>query len=60
MPSSSEFSESGRFAGQRAPEKSTNFTQTCSLLSQYLKEKGTFGDLSLGMTRGPDANGTVL
>ncbi|KAF7146880.1 hypothetical protein RHSIM_Rhsim03G0226700 [Rhododendron simsii] len=57
MPSSSEFSESGRFAGQRAPEKSTNFTQTCSLLSQYLKEKGTFGDLSLGMTRGPDTNG---
>ncbi|KAI8565325.1 hypothetical protein RHMOL_Rhmol03G0250300 [Rhododendron molle] len=57
MPSSSELSESGRFAGQRAPEKSTNFTQTCSLLSQYLKEKGTFGDLSLGMTRGPDANG---
>ncbi|KAK1308648.1 Protein TIFY 10B [Acorus calamus] len=33
---------------ERAPEKS-NFSVTCSLLSQYLKEKGSFGDLSLGM-----------
>ncbi|CAK7352380.1 unnamed protein product [Dovyalis caffra] len=27
-----------------------SFSQTCSLLSQYLKETGSFGDLSLGMT----------
>jgi len=60
MSSSLEISDSGRFSGQmpaRAPEKASNFEQTCSLLSQYLKEKGTFGDLSLGMTRGPDSNG---
>ncbi|KAK1303035.1 Protein TIFY 10A [Acorus calamus] len=33
---------------ERAPEKS-NFSVTCSLLSQYLKEKGSYGNLSLGM-----------
>ncbi|XP_058215541.1 protein TIFY 10A [Rhododendron vialii] len=49
MSSSSEIADSGRFAGQR-PEKSSNFSQTCSLLSQYLKEKGSFGDLGLGMS----------
>lgn len=34
----------------KSSEKST-FSQTCSLLSQYIKEKGNFGDLTLGMTR---------
>ncbi|PSS02044.1 Protein TIFY 10A like [Actinidia chinensis var. chinensis] len=60
MTSSSEFADSGRFSGQRAaraPEKSSNFSQTCNLLSQYLKEKGTFGDLGLGITRGLEGNG---
>lgn len=60
MSSSSDFSDSGRITGQRvparAPEKST-FSQTCSLLSQYIKEKGTFGDLSLGMTCSLEGNG---
>lgn len=54
MPTSSEVVDSGRFSGQkmvRAPEKS-NFSQTCNLLSQYLKEKGTFGDLNLGISTG--------
>ena len=49
MSSSSEYSQ---FSGQkpaRSPEKSS-FSQTCSLLSQYIKEKGSFGDLTLGMT----------
>ncbi|KOM39965.1 hypothetical protein LR48_Vigan04g016300 [Vigna angularis] len=49
MSSSSEYSE---FSGQKSaksPEKSS-FSQTCSLLSQYIKEKGSFGDLTLGMT----------
>ncbi|KAE9601578.1 hypothetical protein Lal_00040671 [Lupinus albus] len=46
MSSSSEISAG---SGQKPPEKFT-FSQTCSLLSQYLKEKGTFGDLTLGMT----------
>lgn len=44
---SSELSDSGRLA--RSPEKpAINFSQTCSLLSQYLKEKGPLGDLPLG------------
>ncbi|KAL3623572.1 hypothetical protein CASFOL_032388 [Castilleja foliolosa] len=37
--------DSGRFTGGRS-----NFSQTCSLLSQYLKAKGSFGELSLGLT----------
>ncbi|GFP79445.1 protein tify 10a [Phtheirospermum japonicum] len=37
--------DSGRFPGGRS-----NFSQTCSLLSQYLKVKGSFGELSLGLT----------
>ncbi|XVF88924.1 hypothetical protein PTKIN_Ptkin19aG0089900 [Pterospermum kingtungense] len=40
----------------RSPEK-PSFTQTCSLLSQYLKENGSFGDLTLGMTCNVEANG---
>uniref|UniRef100_A0A5B7ALI5 Protein TIFY n=2 Tax=Davidia involucrata TaxID=16924 RepID=A0A5B7ALI5_DAVIN len=59
MSTSSEFVDSGRYSGQRlarSPDKS-NFSQTCSLLSQYLKEKGTFGDLSLGMKCNFEGNG---
>ncbi|RWR79480.1 protein TIFY 10A [Cinnamomum micranthum f. kanehirae] len=56
MSISPSFSETGRFSGRRMPEKS-NFSHTCSLLSQYLKEKGTFGDLSLGMTCNPHGKG---
>ncbi|XWS17518.1 hypothetical protein CRYUN_Cryun33cG0074500 [Craigia yunnanensis] len=41
----------------RSPEK-PNFKQTCSLLSQYLKENGSFGDLTLGMTCNVESNGT--
>ncbi|XXG81639.1 hypothetical protein AAC387_Pa09g2221 [Persea americana] len=40
-----DFSGSGRSSGQKP-----SFSRTCSLLSRYLKEKGSFGDLSLGMT----------
>ncbi|KAE8689146.1 putative polygalacturonase-like [Hibiscus syriacus] len=40
-----------------SPEKKPKFSQTCSLLSQYLKEKGSFGDLTLGMTCNVEANG---
>nr|ATA66294.1 TIFY10A [Salvia miltiorrhiza] len=40
-----EIVDSGRFAGGRS-----NFSQTCNLLSQYLKEKGSFGELTLGLT----------
>ncbi|OIW18765.1 hypothetical protein TanjilG_13517 [Lupinus angustifolius] len=54
MSSSSEISG---VSGQKPPEKST-FSQTCSLLSQYLKEKGSFGDLTLGMTCTTETNGS--
>ena len=59
MTSSSEFCE---FSGQRQgklPEKAS-FSQRCSLLSQYLKEKGSFGDLSLGLTCNIESNGTFF
>ncbi|KAL8102714.1 protein TIFY 10A-like [Apium graveolens] len=56
MSSSSEIVDSGRSSGQKTPEKSS-FSQTCSLLSQYLKEKGSLGDLSLGI--GFESNGTT-
>ncbi|CAK8532065.1 unnamed protein product [Lathyrus sativus] len=49
MSSSSELSEVSGQKPARSPEKTT-FSQTCSLLSQYIKEKGSFKDLSLGMT----------
>ncbi|CAL9215527.1 unnamed protein product [Arabidopsis halleri] len=48
----SEFVASRRFTGK------PSFSQTCSRLSQYLKENGSFGDLSLGMACKPDVNGT--
>ncbi|KAK8503190.1 hypothetical protein V6N13_025950 [Hibiscus sabdariffa] len=50
---------SPEFLGQKpagSPEK-PSFKQTCSLLSQYLKEKGSFGDLTLGMTCNGETNG---
>ncbi|CAL0304815.1 unnamed protein product [Lupinus luteus] len=49
MSTSSEYSH---FSGQkpvRSPEKTT-FSHTCTLLSQYIKEKATFPDLNLGIT----------
>ncbi|XP_009597283.1 protein TIFY 10A [Nicotiana tomentosiformis] len=47
---SSEMVDSGRFAA--AVGQKSHFSQTCNLLSQYLKEKkGSFGDLSLGIHR---------
>ncbi|XP_054807035.1 protein TIFY 10A [Prosopis cineraria] len=52
-------SSSSAFSGQKPtklPEK-PSFSQTCSLLSHYLKEKGSFGDLTLGMTRSTEAIG---
>ncbi|XP_073132385.1 protein TIFY 10B-like isoform X2 [Henckelia pumila] len=37
--------------------KRTNFSQTCSLLSQFLKEKGSFGELSLGLSHNLEHKG---
>ncbi|OVA04222.1 Tify [Macleaya cordata] len=51
---SMDFSEAGKLfirESMRAQEMKSNFSQTCSLLSQYLKENGSFGDLNLGITR---------
>ncbi|KAF5184543.1 Tify 10b [Thalictrum thalictroides] len=53
MSISPEFRDVGSFAGRKMvklPEK-TNFNQTCNLLSQYLKAKGSFGDLSFASPR---------
>ncbi|KAL1547845.1 protein TIFY 10A-like [Salvia divinorum] len=41
-------------SGRLPAASRSNFSQTCSLLSQYLKEKGTFGDLTLGLTPTPE------
>lgn len=43
------------FSGERY-----RFSQKCSLLSQYLKEGGTFGDLTLGLnpSSGKEIKGT--
>lgn len=60
MSSSSEIVDSGKSSGQKtgkAPAEKSSFSQTCSLLSQYLKEKGSLGDLSLG--RGFESNGST-
>ena len=35
-------------------QKSSNFAQTCSRLSQYMKEKGNFGDFSRGIASKPE------
>ncbi|KAL4319390.1 hypothetical protein GQ457_18G012910 [Hibiscus cannabinus] len=52
-------SGSPEFMGQRTAcsTEKLSFTRTCSLLGQYLKEKGSFGDLTLGMTCNVEANG---
>ncbi|XP_042517873.1 protein TIFY 10A-like [Macadamia integrifolia] len=53
MSSLSDHSETGSFSGRKTVRLSEkpNFSQTCSLLSQYLKERGTFGDLmNMGVT----------
>ncbi|KAF5458706.1 hypothetical protein F2P56_022719 [Juglans regia] len=54
MSSSPVFSE---FSGKRSEKAS--FSLKCSLLSQYLKEKGSFGDLNLGMSCNVEGNGKV-
>ncbi|KAL2458406.1 Protein TIFY 10A [Abeliophyllum distichum] len=48
----SENIDSGRFSSKRS-----NFSHTCSLLSQYLKENGSFRDLNLGLTQNFEPKG---
>ncbi|KAL4304306.1 hypothetical protein GQ457_10G017280 [Hibiscus cannabinus] len=52
-------SGSPEFMGQKTASSSEkpSFTKTCTLLSHYLKEKGSFGDLTLGMACNVEANG---
>ncbi|XP_061361747.1 protein TIFY 10A-like [Gastrolobium bilobum] len=57
MSSSSEYSGFSGNQPAKSQEKSS-FSQTCSLLSQYLKEKGSFGDLTLGITCNTETNGS--
>ena len=55
----SALSEIAELSGQKSvtmPEKAS-FSQKCNRFSQYLKEKGSFGDLSLGMTCNTEPNG---
>ncbi|KAJ0257229.1 Protein TIFY 11A [Hirschfeldia incana] len=40
---------------ENAIEKS-NFARRCSLLSRYLKEKGSFGNINLGLVRKPNSD----
>ncbi|CAA2970977.1 Hypothetical predicted protein [Olea europaea subsp. europaea] len=51
---SSENVDSGNFSVKRS-----NFSQTCSRLSQYLKENGSFGDLNLGFTQNFESKRTA-
>nr|QYZ85368.1 jasmonate ZIM-domain protein 7 [Taraxacum kok-saghyz] len=56
MSASSEIVDSGRFSGQITPSRAldkSNFSQTCNLFSQYLKENATFPDLTLGRRTTP-------
>ncbi|KAG2319715.1 hypothetical protein Bca4012_054046 [Brassica carinata] len=55
MSSSMECSDST--AATRRFSRKPSFSLTCSRLSQYLKENGSFGDLSLGMSCKPEVNG---
>lgn len=50
---SSEIADSGKVTGQKS-----QFSQTCNLLSQFLKKKGSFGDLNnLGIYRSFEPTG---
>ncbi|KAK1288973.1 Protein TIFY 10A [Acorus calamus] len=44
---------------EKVPEK-TNFSVTCSLLSQYLKEKGSLGDLNLRIKGNGETHRTTV
>ncbi|EEF33214.1 protein TIFY 10B [Ricinus communis] len=43
-------------SGKAVATEKTNFAQTCNLLSQYLKERGSFGNITYGITSKPEAN----
>ncbi|KAL9368719.1 hypothetical protein Peur_039918 [Populus x canadensis] len=42
----------------KSPDQISSFAKKCNLLSQYLKEKGSFGDISLGINgKAPEVKG---
>uniref|UniRef100_A0A6N2MU49 Protein TIFY n=2 Tax=Salix viminalis TaxID=40686 RepID=A0A6N2MU49_SALVM len=41
----------------RTQDQISNFAQKCNLLSQYLKERGSFGDISLGINGRAEVRG---
>ncbi|XP_011048577.1 PREDICTED: protein TIFY 10A-like [Populus euphratica] len=42
-----------------SPDQISSFAKKCNLLSRYLKEKGSFGDISLGINgKAPEVKGT--
>ncbi|KAJ0256468.1 Protein TIFY 10B [Hirschfeldia incana] len=51
--------ECWELSSRKLPEK-PSFSQTCSRLSRYLKEKGSFGDLNLLMTCKPDVSASGI
>ncbi|MED6171019.1 hypothetical protein PIB30_036777 [Stylosanthes scabra] len=57
MSTSSEYSGVSGQNPVKSPEIST-FSQTCNRLSQYLRENRSFGDLTLGITKGNPAHET--
>ncbi|XP_004508014.1 protein TIFY 10A-like [Cicer arietinum] len=57
MSSSSENSGFSGHKPAKLPEKS-NFSHTCNLLSQYIKENGSFGGLTLGKPCTVETNGS--
>lgn len=42
--------------GKAQPPEKFNFTRRCSLLSRYLKENGSFGNINLGLVRKPNSD----
>ncbi|CAN8292484.1 unnamed protein product [Cochlearia groenlandica] len=56
MSSSVDCSE---IASGRRFSRKPSFSLTCTRLSQYLKENGSFGDLSLGMSCKPEINNGI-
>lgn len=56
MSSSSEIVDFSEQKPARMSEMLT-FSQKCGMFNQYLKEKGSFGDLSLGMSCSVEPNG---
>lgn len=44
----------------KSPDQISSFAKKCNLFSQYLKEKGSFGDISLGINgKAPEVKGTL-